>query len=33
MTQSERTESGHGVGEVGVRQDFGDGLMTGRAII
>ena len=22
-----------GVGEVGARQDFGDGLMTGRAII
>ena len=33
VTQSERTESGHGVGEVGARQDFADGLITGRSII
>ena len=33
MTQPEITESGHGVGGVGARQDVGDGLMTGRAII
>ena len=34
MTQSEKTESGHMVvGGVGARQDFGDSLMTGRAII
>ena len=32
MTQRKQ-RADMGVGEVGARQDFGDGLMTGRAII
>ena len=30
---SREQKAGMGVGRVGARQDFGDGLMTGRAII